>query len=245
MTKNQLVTIMHRKVGYEGILSSTAGAKKTVVKKIKDLDVDFITIVFGKLSSENECFVNEKLNRFFTNFEEQSLEHVRLGDLIVTNKMFRQFKVGCPMDVSMLLALMALFARRDEKIFAAHSEVNSRNANYIPFVKSIFLGPQILYDLINFPDSDSEYFAENIIDLNRIYIVYNERNNENNLIDGWTLVTVNLKEKSMWYFDPKLDNSLDNLGNRAFPIDEATNGKIICIKNCINMFLRKKILDLK
>jgi hypothetical protein len=69
---------------------------------------------------------------------------------------------------------------RDEKIFESHKAVNDGNANYITFLISIFVGPQILQELISFPDCDDEFIVDDITDVHRIYIAYYERNNEIN-----------------------------------------------------------------
>jgi hypothetical protein len=74
---------------------------------------------------------------------------------------------------------------RDEKIFESHKAVNDGNANYIPFLISIFVGPQILQELIAFPDCDDEFIVDDITDVHRIYIAYKERNNG---INKWTLM---------------------------------------------------------
>jgi hypothetical protein len=241
LTKIRLVSLMHRKVGYDGLLASSGGAKKSIVQRIKDSDLEFVKIICGKLSTENELYIDGKLNRYYATLDEHNAQHVRYGITIVTNKMFRQLKVGCEMKVNMILAFMSLFKMRDEKIFESHKAVNERNANYIPFLKSIFVGPQILQELVAFPDCDDEFIVDDITDVHRIYIAYNERNNEINGINKWTLIVVNLISQSIYYFDPTLDNSLNNNGVRSVPIDEATVVKMNNIKSCVNIYLRKKL----
>ena len=117
LTQPILTSMLQRKITFSGTEPNAAGSKNSIIKQMQKIDLEFITTVFGKLNDESAFFVTKKISSFGTTITDADSEYLKIEDVSITNRTFKQFDIGKPFDEQLILGVLSLFRQRDDTIF--------------------------------------------------------------------------------------------------------------------------------
>jgi hypothetical protein len=186
---------------------------------------------------------------------EEVLNKIKDTNCSVTFKILRQFRPVKLLDSDCMYCVKELFRSRSEKIYNVHKQINGRKADYesVNPAKILKLKQNLFFDcktfrfILEYTDqlNDENFIANNwrrlfpgldydlniFSNINRIY--YLVKNSEDENIDDWRLLILDLTYKRLYFIDPKYPNNLELIENEAErgPLEEVMSGYKSALNN--------------
>jgi hypothetical protein len=195
---------LRRKLSYSGEELPVTGRKSTLLKRLKEADTHFATVLLRPLSHVDQVFVDGRVHRALPTEEAKNDVIQCIGTLEVKLGVLRQLGRGSPLQSDFMDVAVSLAAQRDDRICRSHSDVNRDTQYYQARAKSLFYGRDILDALdadIHIDQMDVLLSGADFVGTHHIYLMRKVDNPGNPACPIWSLVVISIVEKSIYLVD--------------------------------------------
>lgn len=195
-TKDNLVKILRRCVGYSGELLSMSGGKSALLALINRCVKMASMVYFRELSNANSIFIKRVLSE--VGYDDGEVM-ATIGDrAILRSTVMKIGRSGEQFDGDCICAVNALFTDRDNRVRIAHNDVNEAKDHFVPYLRSVYVDTAGLTAIMATDD---------------VYRVYCTVHTDN----GYVLVVLDIESKKLYYLNPgSNDNGPDDPDAVAF-----------------------------